>query len=177
MLSWCPPLADDLLLAVQHDSFWKGYLNQTLPPNEPPFSIHLAVFVEPYLQDVLDRRKTVESRFSTRRCAPYDRVRKGDVILLKKSSGPIVGLCKVSNAWSYALEKGSWREIRREYAAALCAQDPKFWAQRKDASFVTLMRIGDVLPIEPIMIEKRDRRGWVVLQSASRQLSLGVGTS
>jgi len=177
MLSWRSPLADNLLLAVQHNSFWRGYLKQFLPPKEAPFSIHLAVFVEPYLQDVLDGRKTVESRFSARRCAPYDRVQKGDVVLLKKSSGPIVGLCKVSNAWSYALEKGSWREIRREYAVDLCAQDPKFWAQRKDASFVTLMRICEVLPIDPIKVEKRDRRGWVVLQSASRQLSLGVGKS
>ena len=159
MLSWRSPLADDLLLAVQHDSFWRGYLNQFLPSKEAPFSIHLAVFVEPYLQDVLDGRKTVESRFSARRCAPYDRVHKGDVVLLKKASGPIIGLCKVSNAWSYALEKDSWREIRKEYALALCDQDPKFWAQRKNASFVTLMRIGNVLPIDPIKIEKRDRRG------------------
>jgi len=34
------------------------------------------------------------------------------------------------------------------------------------------MRVGHVLPVEPIVIEKRDRRGWVVLHSASQQLEL-----
>lgn len=176
MLSWRSPLADALLLATQRSVFWKSYLNQILTQRETPFSLHLGIFVEPYLQYVLDGMKTVESRFSTRRCAPYNQVYKGDVVLLKKSSGPIVGLCKVSNAWSYQLEKGSWREIRKEYALDLCAQDPKFWAERKDANFVTLMRISNVLTIDPIKFEKRDRRGWVVLQSAAQQLSLREGS-
>lgn len=72
------------------------------------------------------------------------------------------------------LEKNSWREIKRTYAAELCAQDPEFWRERQGASYATLMRVSHVLPIEPIVIEKRDRRGWVVLHSTSRQLKLGL---
>ena len=172
MRDWHSLMTDELLPAAEHDPFWKGYLSQFLLPEETPHSIHLAVFVEPYLQFIMDGVKTIESRFSTRRCAPYDRVEGGDIILLKRASGPVVGLCQATSVWSYRLEKNSWKEIKQSYAAELCAQDPEFWRERKSASYATLMRISHVLSIEPIAIEKRDRRGWVVLYSPARQLEL-----
>ena len=53
--------------------------------SEPsPFSVHLAILLEPYLQYILDGTKTVESRFSKNRIAPYNMVEPGDVVLLKK---------------------------------------------------------------------------------------------
>ena len=172
MQNWRSLLTNALLPATQHDSFWNEYLDQFILQEETPHSIHLAIFVEPYLQFILEGLKTVESRFSIRRCAPYNCVDRGDMILLKRAGGPIVGLCHVASAWFYKLEKNSWREIKQTYAAELCAQDPEFWRERQGASYATLMRIGRVLPIEPIVIEKRDRRGWVVLHSTSRQLEL-----
>lgn len=172
MQNWHSLLTDKLLPATGHDSFWSEYLNQLLAHEETPHSIHLAIFVEPYLQFVLDGLKTVESRFSTRRCAPYAQVEKGDIILLKRASGPVVGLCQVTNAWFYQLERASWQELKQTYAVELCAQDPSFWQERQHASYATLMRVGNVLQVEPFAIEKRDRRGWVVLQAASQQMSL-----
>src|SRR5882757_5711201 len=70
---------------------YDGILENTLTNG-----IHLAVFVEPYLSFVLEGKKTVESRFSVNRHAPYEQVRSGDLIVLKKSSGPICGVCRVS---------------------------------------------------------------------------------
>jgi hypothetical protein len=69
--------------------------------------IHLAVFVEPYLSFVLEGKKTVESRFSLNRHAPYEQVRDGDLLVLKKSGGPICGVCRVSNVWYYRLDPSS----------------------------------------------------------------------
>jgi hypothetical protein len=85
-------------------------------------------------------------------------------ILLKESSGPILGLCRVSNVWFYSLNPNSWQHLRSEFAEALCAQDPDFWSQRAGASFATLMQIDYVRAIEPIPFPKQDRRGWVVLR-------------
>src|ERR1700686_1163065 len=65
--------------------------------------IHLAVLVEPYLSLILDGKKTIESRFSTNRHAPFEQVQRGDVLILKRSSGPVEGLCTVSDAWFYQL--------------------------------------------------------------------------
>src|SRR5690554_1453539 len=121
MLTWWP-IAQPLLRAVQGDTFWEPYLKALQTVESLPFSIHLAILVEPYLQFILEGRKTVESRFSAKRCAPFERVRPGDVILLKRSSGPIVGLCQVAHAWFYSLDATTWTFIQERFAEAICAQ-------------------------------------------------------
>jgi hypothetical protein len=122
--------------------------------------------VEPYLSYVLDGRKTIESRFATRRYAPYGRINPGDMILLKESGGPIRGLCEVSEVWFYNLTPDSWRYLQREFAKDLCAQEPDFWIERQNASFATLMSLESVRQIAPVEFPKQDRRGWVVLRSS-----------
>lgn len=163
------PLIERIRHAVGQDSFWQDYLVQYAVKSPPPVSVHLAILVEPYLQYVLDGKKTVESRFSVRQSPPYGSVKDGDVLLLKRVSGPIVGLCQVATVWSYRLDPESLSELRAEFAAAICAQDPEFWNERSSASFATLMRLQNVRPISPVHVKKRDRRGWVVLRRRSRQ--------
>ena len=126
------------------------------------------VFVEPFLQYILDGKKTIETRFSAVRCAPYERAEQGDIILLKKSGGPIIGLCQIKSVSSYRLEKDAWKQIKT-FAKQICAEDPSFWEDRKRASYATLMHINNVAKISPLEITKRDRRGWVVLHEATRQ--------
>jgi len=152
-----------LVDAVSGDVFWEGYFS-AVADGKSAFAVHVAIFVEPFLQYMLEGRKTIESRFSTRRIAPYQRVDPGDVVLLKRASGPIVGLCRVSNVWFYRLDPASWSVIRAEFAAALCAQDPAFWEARRSASFASLMHVDHVVAIKRLAYPKRDRRGWVVIK-------------
>ncbi len=165
-------LARDLKQATKAFPFWKEYLAALQADVQASYTLHLAVFIEPYLQFVLNGQKTVESRFSTRRYAPYNQVRSGDVILLKQSSGPIIGICQVAHVWCYHLNPQSWQYIQEQFAQALCAQDPAFWKDREHASFATLMQIQNVQVIAPIPYKKRDRRGWVVLQPSVEQSKL-----
>jgi hypothetical protein len=115
-----------------------------LKEGKPTCGIHLAVLVEPYLSLILEGKKTIESRFSVNRHAPFEQVGKGDIIILKKSSGPIVGICKVADAWFYRLDPDSWPDI--------------------DAS---LMRIEGTVRVPSFDIDKLDPRGWVVLHSGA----------
>lgn len=158
---------------VNDDSFWVTHLQQVFARGGRS-SVHLGIFVEPYLDYVLTGRKTIESRFSAVRCAPYGRVRRGDVLLLKASGGPVVGICSIGQTWSYQLDPDSWGSIRREFTEALCAQDPGFWTSRKSASFATLMQIQNVKRVEPLPWVKRDRRGWVVVKSPGQQTLFGA---
>lgn len=164
----------DIILPSIKDKFWQERLNTFLLNEHNPNSIHLAVFVEPYLQFVLDGRKTIESRFSSHRCAPYQKVQDGDILLLKRSSGPVVGLCEVTSVWFYHLDPESWKTIKREFAEALCAQDPTFWESRRHASYATLMRIQHVYPITPVNFVKSDRRGWVLLSTNNVQSKMEI---
>src|SRR5271166_6249805 len=59
--------------------------------------VHLAVFVEPYLSFLLHGQKTVESRFSINKHAAYEQVGNGDILVLKKSSGPVCGTGRITN--------------------------------------------------------------------------------
>ena len=164
MLNWSSEVPNSLVRVVKGDPFWEQYL-RPLSEGNATFALHLAVMLEPFLSFMLDGRKTIESRFSAKRTAPFDRVHSGDVILLKKAGGPIVGLCLARESWFYKLNPQSWKTIREEFAAFICAQDPEFWKDREHASFATLIRVANVTSIEPIRVEKRDRRGWVVLTS------------
>lgn len=115
MPAWDICLADEVRSAVQGDLLWKEYLRQLASPKQAGFALDLAIFVEPYLQFILEGRKTVESRSSARCGVPYKCVQKGDVVLLKRSGGPIVGLCRIADAWFYGLDPRSWDTIRKEF--------------------------------------------------------------
>jgi hypothetical protein len=156
---------DEVRHAVANHRDWSHALGE---PGSvlPAFGIHLAVFVDPYLAYVLDGSKTVESRFSSTRSAPYGKVRRDDLVMLKRSGGPVVGLARVVNVWSYRLSESSWKLIREQFATALRAQASEFWDQRSGAAFATLMSIDRALAVEPVEWEKRDRRGWVVVRGA-----------
>ena len=165
------PALDAVRVATGRDPFWRQRLSGLGGGDPVAFSVHLAVVVEPFLGYILDGSKTVESRFSVNRCAPFGKVSQGDAVLLKRSGGPVVGVMQVRAVWSYRLDESSWRLIRERFAEALRAQDPEFWANRREAFYATLMLVDHVLPIEPIRWEKADRRGWVVVRKP-RQASL-----
>lgn len=156
-----------IMRELELDPEWAPVCSDIARGAAPRCSLHLAVFVEPYLEYVLEGRKTVESRFSVARFPPYGRVGRGDLVLLKKSGGPVVGVCEIGAAWFYQLEPKSWSTIRLEFTRALCAEDPKFWQSRQGASYATLMYVSRVKRITPVSWPKRDRRGWVVLQAGA----------
>ena len=172
MKPWIERLVPELLKHVESDDVWSRLLREALTENLPSVSTHLAILVEPFLQFVIEGRKPVESRFSSRKCAPYDAISANDLILLKRSGGPIVGVCEVSKVWFYELDPQSWRSIRKEFAVAMCAQDPSFWNSRENAAYATLLHLGRVKAVPPICCSKRDRRGWVVLRTRGDQRPL-----
>jgi len=173
MLSLYSTIIENLARAVKGDPFWEPYLGP-LSDGRSTFALHLAVMVEPFLSYMLEGRKTIESRFSVKRTAPFNRIHPGDVILLKKAGGPVVAICLARDTWFYRLDPDSWRTIKEDFASYICAQDPGFWQERERASFATLIKVVRVTPIEHIRVEKRDRRGWVVLtpDTQSPQLPL-----
>ncbi len=164
MLNWRRIITEDLIPALAANEYWRNSISEILADDLSPSGLHLAVFVEPYLQYILEGKKTVDSRFGMRRTTPYGRVVPGDVMLLKRSSGPVIGLCRISQVWFYKLDPSSWKNLKSNFAQALCAQDPKFWEKRSEAAYVTLMRLTSVLPIPPVPFPKQDRRGWVILR-------------
>jgi hypothetical protein len=135
--------------------------------------IHLAIFNEPYLTLVLERKKTLESRFSVKKIAPFHEVGVGDILVLKLSGGPIMGLATVASAaYIYISQPRDLEEIAARYSSALCIDNSDFWEQRKNATYCTLLELRNIERFEIGGIPKRDRLGWVVLQGEQRGLFL-----
>lgn len=129
--------------------------------------MHLAVMVEPYLTAIMDGRKTIESRFGVHRNAPYKGIDKGDLIVFKRSGGPVVGIAWARSASYYQISEGVLDKLRREFASRLFALDDEFWTARAEKQFATLIEITDALAVEPFPVSKRDRRGWVTYRGSA----------
>ena len=52
---------------------------------------HLAILAPGWIEPILDGTKTIESRFTKVRCAPYGKVHAGDLVYMKESGGPVKG--------------------------------------------------------------------------------------
>lgn len=124
--------------------------------------LHLGVFHEPYLTYVLEGQKTVESRLGVTKQPPFGRVRRGDILLVKRCSGPIVALAHVSDVWYYELEGRGLQSVLERFGTSLCLEDG-FIQAKASAAFATLMRLSHVHQLSDVKVNKRDRRGWVVL--------------
>src|SRR5712664_2231754 len=99
MQEWTSSLVDEISTRLESHTYWRRRLADSSHP--VPAVMHLGVFAEPFLQFVLDGSKTIESRFSVNRCAPYRTVHAGDVLLLKQPSGPVVAVAEVAQVWYY----------------------------------------------------------------------------
>lgn len=158
---------DELLRQVVGHRFWLNYLSDaTYPPS--PVGVHVAVFSEPFLSLVLSGEKTIESRFSRNRCAPYGQVYDGDIILIKEVAGPIRGIALARRTWCYNLITKSLERIKNRFGVGICADDA-FWVAHADSLYATLIELDAATSIGGVRCDKGDRRGWVSLRS--RQLA------
>jgi len=157
---WSTPL----LQAVQEEAFshpsWRQRFREA---RHGRASIHLAILNEPYLQYILDGDKTIESRFSKHRIRPYQKVAEGDILILKRSSGPVVAVCSVTEVQFFELNSAVREMLQQRYTTPLCATDPAFWKERENKNYATLMGVGDVLRLPDLSCGKKDRSGWVTL--------------
>lgn len=127
-------------------------------------TLHVAIMVEPYLSHIWAGRKTIESRFSKKRIAPYGKIHSGDVIFLKKSGGPVVGFFRAGNVLSFEIHSAEdLASIRKEFGEPLCVE-PDFWAAKADSAYATLIPIRDLhLFPSPIEIHAPNRQSWIIL--------------
>lgn len=128
---------------------------------------HLAIFTPPFIDLILEGKKTIESRFTKVRCAPYGLVKKGDTILMKESGGLVIGEFTAGDILTFSnLDENKLKEIAEEYSIHLCAYaDDNFWENRKNTCYATLIYVENPLRYdEPFSFPKKDRRGWVIIK-------------
>jgi ASC-1-like (ASCH) protein len=153
---WEDSLRKSVRTALREDSFYRALL-------EIDSRLHLAVLVEPYLSLLLSGRKTVESRFSMTRRSPFRQVKANDILILKRSAGPVVGVCRVAEVQFYQLDRATLAHLRKTFHESLAIEDERFWERQGEMRYATLMRVSHAMALDGIRCGKRDQRGWVTL--------------
>ncbi|HIJ71187.1 MAG TPA: ASCH domain-containing protein [Planctomycetes bacterium] len=126
---------------------------------------HLVILKKPFLDEVLRGRKTIESRFMHTRRPPFAAVAVGDRLLLKVTSGPVCATARVQKVMSFDnLTPERIRQIRHTYNDRIIAP-AEYWTDKRHCKRGVLIWLDRVKPIEPVRIDKKDWRAWVVLTS------------
>src|SRR6266567_8274426 len=108
-------------------------------------SKHLAVFRQPFLDLILEGKKTIESRFAKVRCAPHGVIETGDIVLLKKTGWSVYGEFTVDRVESFTRMQSKEWEALKKYSKEICSDRVKnFWEMRAESNYVTLVWIKDV---------------------------------
>jgi ASC-1-like (ASCH) protein len=124
---------------------------------------HLVILKKPYLDAILTGRKKIESRFTKMKHHGFGRVLAGDKLFLKESSGPVCATAKVKSVRNFDnLTPKQIIEIKQRYNHYIIGGD-EYWQSKSNCRFGFLVWLEDVRPIEPVRINKKDWRAWVVL--------------
>jgi ASC-1-like (ASCH) protein len=123
---------------------------------------HLAIFYPEVIKKIISGQKTVESRFSKSKIAPFGQVEVGDMVYMKASGKDVQGQFVVKKVISIeGMDQDDWNELKKQYG-------DETWLPEKDGvKYGTLIFIGrvDQLITSPVTLQKKDHRGWVVLDS------------
>jgi ASC-1-like (ASCH) protein len=124
---------------------------------------HLVILKKPYLDAILNGRKRIESRFSTTKRAAFGHVLPGDTLFLKLSAGPVCATAAVAAVEDFDdLTPQKMLRLKLLHNRYILGAD-EYWQSKSNSKFGFLVWLKDVRPIEPVRIQKKDWRAWVVL--------------
>lgn len=131
--------------------------------------LHVAVLMKPYLDAVLDGRKTVECRLTRQPRPPFACIEPDDRIYFKQSAGPFRATAVADHVICEGdLTRRRVREIQRDYNDLILGDD-QFWNWKRDSLYCTLIWLREVEAIE-IGPGIRPLQGlaWLVLDHPER---------
>ena len=124
---------------------------------------HLIILKKPYLEMILEGRKRIELRLYKSRHPAFGRVFAGDKLFLKISSGSVCATATVEAVKNFEnLTPERILELKHLYNHDIGGGD-EHWQSKFDCKYCLLVWLTDVEVIEPIRIQKKDWRAWVVL--------------
>jgi len=126
---------------------------------------HIAIFNGNLANLILQGEKTIETRFSKSKIDPFGKVSAGDLVFIKPSGKDLIGQFRIKKVVFYdGLTLTDLKQLKEVYGKEIAA-DEKFWKEKESCKYATLIFIGEVQTFitPPIRFNKRDQRGWVIL--------------
>ena len=132
---------------------------------------HLAILKEPFLELILCKEKTIESRWYAHKKAPYERIAEGDVVYLKGTGKPVAAKAVAGKAMFFDnLNEEKIIKILRQYGKQICI-DESYAGKFKGKNYCTVVFLKDVERIEPFNISKKgygNMAAWISVDDIRR---------
>lgn len=131
---------------------------------------HLAIFSKTAIKQIFAGNRKVEIRFSLRRVPPFEAVSMEDLVYIKPPGEDVVGRFLVKKViFIEGVDSSDWDFIAKYFDNRTSLKNKesirKYFEIHKSAKYATLIFFDRVeqFIVSPIKINKRDSRGWVVL--------------
>ena len=125
---------------------------------------HIAILRQPFFDLILRGEKTIESRWSMNRIAPYGKVAVGDTILLKESGKAVTAQAKVGKLQYFELTPDIVESIRIKYGKQIGMQYFTNYNEILHKKYCTLIWLEDVKQISPLNVPRSNGAGWLILK-------------
>ncbi len=124
---------------------------------------HIAILRQPFFNMVMSGEKTIESRWSMNRVAPFNKVKVGDVIYLKETGKDVTASAKVKQVNYYELTPQKVEEIRIKYGKEIGTDKLEDWQSTLQKKYCTLIWLEDVKKIKPVKVPRSNGAGWLLI--------------
>ena len=125
--------------------------------------IHIAIMRQPFYDMVLSGEKTIESRWSKNKIAPYKKINSGDTILFKLTGKPATAMAKVEKVEFYELTPQIAEEIKLQYGMQIGTDKFEDLNKYANKNYCTLIWLTQVKQIESTNVPKSHGAGWIIL--------------
>ncbi len=135
---------------------------------------HIAILRQPFFNMVLSGEKTIESRWSMNKTAPYNRVNVGDVIYLKETGKAVTAKAVAARVEQFKLTPTIVEEIRIKYGREIGTDKFQDWQGTLNKKYCTLIWLEQLERIEPMPVKKSFGAGWLVFNDWKIKKSLSI---
>lgn len=125
---------------------------------------HLVILKQKYFEMVLSGEKTIESRWSMNKCAPYEKVGVGDTIWLKETGKDVTVCATAGRVEFFELTPEIVDQIRIEHGKEIGTDKFEDWQGTLHKKYCSLIWLEDVKRVDPIKVKRSNGAGWIVLK-------------
>lgn len=121
--------------------------------------VHIAIVDKNTINNICNKIKTIETRFSKNKIIPFGAVNTGDIIVLKESGGAIHGYF-IAGSVNY-VKNFDILKLKNSYNNKVCASD-KYWESKLGAKYGTLIEcVNPIFEEVGIRILHKGMNGWI----------------